>query len=117
MNDNTPSDDTANRLRVAMLRIERAEKKAAAANTENEALRREVRTLRYSNFILSRNAENSTEGNYRNRYEKLEEAMKIIRELARTEVNGIPYTPPQTLEPWSVPYWARDKATEKGTDQ
>lgn len=89
-------------------------KRAAASNKENEALRREIRSLRLSNFILRRNAENTTEGNYRSRYEKLEEVMKFIRELARTEVNGIPDLPPKTLEPWRPPAWSRPEPSTKG---
>lgn len=91
------SEKTDNRLASAERRITREERKSAAANAECEALRREVRSLRVSNFILRRNAENTTEGNYQTRYDKLQEVMKIIRELAGTEVNGIPYTAPKTL--------------------
>ena len=104
-----PSDRLSNALR----RIAREEKKSAAANKENEALRSEVRTLRHANFILRRNAENSTEGNYRTRYEKLEEVMKIVRELSLAGVNGIPNTPPKTLEPWLGPSWARSEMREQ----
>ena len=91
------SKETNNRLASAKRRIIREERKSAAANVECEALRREVRSLRISNLILQRNFENTTEGNYRTRYDKLEEVMKIIRELAGTQVNGIPYTAPKTL--------------------
>jgi hypothetical protein len=99
----------ADLLRSTQLRLEREYKKSAAANKECEALRREVRKLRMSNFILKSNAENTTEGNYRTRYEKLEESMQIIRAVLRESVNGIPEQPPKTLEPWLGPSWARKK--------
>lgn len=103
------TDSLDNRLASAERRITREEKKSAAANLECEALRREVRTLRHANFILRRNAENTTEGNYLTRYKKLEEVMMMIRELARTEVNGIPHSKPTTIEKWVDPFWAQSE--------
>ena len=99
--------DIQRRLLHAENRNRRLERRAAAANTENEALRREIRDLRMKNFILGQNVDMLPAAGYKARYEKLRDAMQFIRELARTEVNGIPDTPPVTLEPWVAPAWAR----------
>lgn len=85
---------------------DRAEKKAAAANIENEALRRDIRALRLANFILQRNLEGQQSAGYKQRFEKLTETIGLIRELARADVNGLPESFPSTLEPWVPPSWA-----------
>jgi hypothetical protein len=87
-------------------RLERAEKKAAAANLECESLRREVAKLRHANYILQSNFANNPD-NYHNRYDKLAECMQMIRQLAATEVNGLPVATPKSLQPWLGPSWAR----------
>lgn len=108
-----PTADAA-RLASAERRIIREEKKSAAANAECDALRQEIRALRLANFILRRNAENTTEGNYQSRYEKLEEVMRMIRELTRIQVNGVPHKESTTLEPWTGPSWAKSKGGING---
>lgn len=98
---------------VCERRIDRVEKKAAAANRENEALRAEVRKLRHANFILQRNLEGLPASGYKVRYEKLVETIGIIREMARADVNGIPDGAPKTLEPWLGPAWARKRSASE----
>lgn len=90
--------------------VERAEKKSAAANRENEALRREVRRLRHENFALRHNLEGLEASGYKVRFEKLVTQIGMIRELATTEVTGLPYDGPKTLEPWKAPGWAKKEA-------
>jgi hypothetical protein len=102
------SDDTADagsRLAQSERARRTATRKAAAANNECELLRKEVRRLRTANFILQHNYDNSEGGGYRIRYEKLAEALQIIRQLASPEVTGIQKELPKTLEPWLRPDW------------
>ena len=91
---------------------DRAERKAAAANRENEALRAEVRKLRHANFILQGNLEAQPSAGYKARYHKVAESIRIAREVLTAEVTGIPEEPPVTLEPWLGPRWARVKTEE-----
>lgn len=95
------------RCQAAVRRLDRSDKKAAAANKECEALRREVRTMRHANFILQHNIDATPAAGYKVRYEKVVEALQIIREVAAVEANGIPHETPTTLEPWLGPHWAR----------
>lgn len=91
------------RQRVASYdkRIERLEKKAAASNIENEALRKEVRRLRARNHILTRTAENDRALlGYKVRYERVNETLDLVRELLHESVIGLPeYYLPKTIDP------------------
>jgi hypothetical protein len=71
-------------------------RKAAAANKENEALRRELVQARVDKAIMTGYLENtSSQAGYRVRYEKLRDKLSLIRQLADPEVNGIPYEDPK----------------------
>lgn len=94
-------------LDAAIKARDRAERKAAAANRENEALRAEVRKLRHANFILRGNYNALPDAGYKVRYEKAAEAIRIAREVLIADVTGIPEAAPTTLEPWLGPDWAR----------
>lgn len=109
--------DLEQRLASAHRRVDREHKRAAAANIEAEALRREVRTMRLANFILKMNIDNAQGSQWRVRYEKVAEALQIIREVAGVEANGIPDATPTTLEPWLGPRWARPRPALPGTDK
>lgn len=105
-------EDAAER---ASKRLDREIRKSAAANTENAALRREIRQLRHENFILRYNLDAQPSAGYAVRYEKVAAALAMIREIALVEANGIPPAPTRTMETWRPPSWFR-KPTLPGSE-
>lgn len=96
-------------------RRDRAEKKAAAANRENEKLRAEVRQLRLKNYTLQRFLDDpSSQSGYLRRYEALYEAVSMARDMLAPVLNGLPMEKPTTLEPPRPPEWARVEFERKG---
>ena len=84
------------------------QRKAATANRENEALRAEIRKLRQQNFVLQSYLDNpSSQAGYRRRYEKLEEALRMARDVLDVTLNGLPDAVAATIEPARAPSWAR----------
>lgn len=85
-----------------------AQRRAAAANTENEKLRAEIRKLRQQNFALQRYIDNpGDQAAYKRRYHELLEAVQMVKDLLKVVGNGLEPEPPTTLEPPRVPVWAR----------
>ena len=96
-------------------RLDRAEKKSAAANKENERLRAEVRSLRFKNYTLQRYLDDpASQSGYFHRYEVLHEAVLMARDMLTPVLNGLPVDQPTTLEPPRPPDWARIEFEQKG---
>lgn len=96
------------RLERAQASLRRAQKRSSAANTENARLRAEIRSLRQSNFMLQRYVDSpSSQAGYKRRYEALLESVHMAKDILLTELNGLPPAPPQTIEDWQPPKWAR----------
>lgn len=93
------SDTAERRADSLQTRIKREGRKSAAANRENEALRAEVRKVRFQKQIEQRDAVN---GGYVQRYERVMETFGMIRDLLDTTVlHGLPVPVSTTLEPES----------------
>lgn len=102
------------RLAATERQRDRAEKKAAAANRENEALRREIRTMRVANYTLNRSLDPGIQRGYIRRYEAAHEALMLIAEIIRTTpANGLEPPAPKSLEPWRGPHWARQASSSQ----
>ncbi len=93
-------------------RIEREQKKSAAANKENAALRVEARKLRHANFLLKNNLDRMHENTYVHRYDVLAEAVRVAREALSVEVNGLPEETSKTLEPWTGPWYMKKNGNQ-----
>lgn len=100
-------------IELARKRRDRAEKKAAAANKENDRLRAEIRQMRLKNFTLQRYLDDpASQSGYLRRYEALYEAVAMARDMLNPVLNGLPPEAPKTLEPARPPMWARVRFTE-----
>lgn len=76
------------------------ERKAAVTNRENDALKREIRNLRHTNFIQKQYLEDPVaQTGYKHRYERLQETHRMLWEILDTQQYGYPLDPPTTLEP------------------